>query len=469
MQLFISHASEDKASPVFLRALRRLHDRYCHPTEPDQSVTLWIDQPERILGQNLKCLGRIRYGRDWRDEIESAVARGDACMLFFLSQASMRKIQSGRQGRGELTWELQQGLRNKHRFLTATLDDSNPQELPEDIKFLQFCSLKGLDSTEDHKAFDQLVDQIDAVARDMRAERQRERVPVEADRRNQTAALDETAILRANRTAQSDLFERALRGVKEHKTPHPLIITGPADELPDKFLERCWSDATKVLNGEPCAAHHVAWPRVADFAGEYQRALSRHFFDHGYAKADEIAKCLRGGGTVALCSRVFAAQWDEDEPRRIGAWLRMWADAGIGGAGASVLPVLCISFEAAGRQWSTCPPTPPGQRTPNKTIWRELQQLAGSEADRAAGLAPILAPFGRADAQNWADDLRARLRNVVRRTDFLDAIDGDIQRMFAMKRNWLRFGRLEETLVSMKVFKDSMRRHFDADRGTQTP
>ena len=38
-------------------------------------------------------------------------------MLFFLSASSMRKLKSGRKGRGELFWELEQGLSNKHRFL----------------------------------------------------------------------------------------------------------------------------------------------------------------------------------------------------------------------------------------------------------------------------------------------------------------------------------------------------------------
>jgi hypothetical protein len=468
MQLFISHASEDKASPVLQRALRRLHDRYCRASDPEQSVTLWIDTPERIPGQNFKCLGRIRYGRDWRDEIESAVARGDACMLFFLSAASMRKLKAGRRDRGELFWELEQGLSNKHRFLGAMIDDTDPQGLPEELRFLQFCSLVGLDQTEDHRAFDLLIEQIDGVVQDMRAERRGDRIPAEAERRKRTKTLDETAIFRANRVAQSDLFEQALRSVTERKTPQPLVITGPADELPDKFLERCWSDASKVLGGEPCLAHPVAWPRSGDFVGEYKRALSRHFFGHASAKDEEIAKSLRGGSVVALCSRVFASQWDENEPRRIGEWLNLWSGAAVGGAGAAVLPILCVSFEAARRQWADCPPTPPGQGTPNRTIWRELQRLAGEAELRRAGLAPILAPFGRTDAQNWLDDLKSTLREATEHAVF-DAIDTDLKQLFGTKRNWLRFGRLEETLVSMKMFKDSMRRHFSASFGTPTP
>jgi hypothetical protein len=466
MQLFLSHASEDKSSAVFQRALRRLHDRYCRTGDAHNEFTLWLDKPDQVPGMHLqKCVGRIQYSRDYRDEIRSALNRFDCCIIFFLSARALKKIRTGSSNAGELRWEVEQGFQRPDRFWGVVIDDTDPGELPAEFRHLQFCNLSDLDKTESHPAFDQLLEQIDSTVRTIRTVRPASAIAADLKARSRSESVDEALILRVDRTTQADSFERTLEGIKTFGGARPFIVSGPDDELPGKFLDRCWADASKALGGEPCAQHFIAWPKPASFRADYLRALSRHYFQHGAATEHQVAERIRcEKGVTAFWSRIYASQWNEHGARSVKEWLDLWTDLDRIGEGLLTLPLLCVSFEPAVKSWRNCPPTPLGQAPTNKFVLGELARVIGNSGkatDRCkAEIAPILTPFGRKEATDWLDELRSGVNRLAHLNELVADAEFEIPRLFPLTRNWLMFGRLEEKLVSMRMFKETMQRHF---------
>src|SRR5262249_21688890 len=125
---------------------------------------------------------------------------------------------------------------------------------------------------------------------------------------------------------------------------------------------------------------------------------------------------------VAVVSGIYARQWDEDEPKRVAAWLHWWDALARGTIRLSVIPILRIVMEKAKPGWQKRGYPSERHATAkfdNKEICRHIERLRSGVGGNALtqwfgggrsgkvhlslSVPPILNPIEKPHADDWLE------------------------------------------------------------------
>lgn len=419
--VFISHAGDDKPRirPI-IDAVRAA------------GLRVFLDNPDRAGYSAEEIVSgdfvRLHYDRSWDQQLREAM-RASHSMLVCWSQAARKEAVAAERRdtwRGEIDYALISG-----KAINVVVDNVRPEELYKGGGEHQcFADTDKIDDGW-RAAIAQLIQDIKRVM---------ERVAY-GDARTAKARRGDLALpIYANRHAQENAFNAALRAVEDQGGVHPIIVHGPENELPEDLVKRM-SELSGELAAQGARWHEVRapyWPQEARtpkaFQDAYRLELISRLKCRGGDHDQRIAEKLAGEEVIAIIHRLKAKDWRRDEGVRVQAWIDYWNDLGRAHGKVRVLPILVAPLRKAKPGWHTqdgkrChPPGTSGGPIDNARLSRILAETAKRSLETNAPLSdlPVLGPIRRRDAEEWLEDWRDRLAadSMAAARQMVDAIFG---------------------------------------------
>lgn len=402
--VFISHASEDKPR------IRPIVDAV-----RSAGLRVFLDNPVKAgySAEEAETILCIREGERWEEEIDKAKRAAGCILVCWSERATAAGVMDGT---ARLIWMGEADYaRTEKKLVACTIDGVNPASLPGTHSGQQMPLLdRSVLSEEAWSAtIAGLVRNIQRVINQSSF-----RYAKEAEARRGDLALP----IYANRYAQENAFNAALRAVEDKGGAHPIILHGPENELPEDLVKRM-----SELSGEQAAlgarwreVRAPYWPQEAGtpkaFQDAYRLELISRLKCRGGDHDMRIAEKLAGEEVTAIIHRLKAKDWRRDEGVRVKAWIDYWNDLARAHGKVRVLPILVAPLRKARPGWhkedgKRCyPPGNSGGPIDNARLSRTLGETAKRAGETGTPLSdlPILGPIRRRDADEWLEDWKDR-------------------------------------------------------------
>ncbi len=406
--VFISHANADKGR------IRPIVDRII-----SQGHKVFLDRPaecEYSDEEIARNIGFINYGGPWKSQLKKALKDSFVVLVIWSNKATEKSLFQGDMLRvwfQEISYAVIQ-----EKALHCKIDDLNLTKLPEDFREFQFCDL---DTTKQGQAV--WNTHLDMLVRDINEAKQHLSDP----RTKSKAARAKLALpLLADRDMQKSVFLDCLRRAAEKGGACPFIVTSPANELPDQFMDRLQIECIPPSGeGNLFLLKKLNWAILqkslnsSKFESDYRTLLMGNFEIASRTEAStaqttddqRLAKELAVRGLLTFVHRIHAQIWRRDEPERIRWLFDYWKRLATLEQKLQCVPVVLVSFKDSppphgiGR----FPPGTSGGRVAHRDIVKALERLVNDYGDNFIRVAEPLGPIDRIEADSWRDDNKDKL------------------------------------------------------------
>lgn len=405
--VFISHANADKGRirPIVDRVIAEGHK-------------VFLDKPEKC-GYSAEYIAShfymIEYNGPWKDQIRKALKESSAVLVIWSNNATDQPFIQDNWIR---VWfqEIEHAI-SEEKALHCKIDNFDVGKLPRHWRGLQFCEL---DLSQRDLLF---KTRLDTLVREINEAIQRLSDPKATSR----AARAAVALpLLADRTMQKSQFMECLRSAAENGGAYPFIVTSPANELPDQFMDRLKMEcAPPSGEGDLFLLKKLNWANLqktsnsSKFESDYRTLLMGNFEIASRTEAStaqttddqRLAKELAVRGLLTFVHRIHAQIWRRDEPERIRWLFDYWKRLATLEQKLQCVPVVLVSFKdsppphGGGR----FPPGTSGGRVAHRDIVKALEKLVKDYGDNFIRVAEPLGPIDRIEADSWRDDNKDKL------------------------------------------------------------
>src|SRR5262245_16121329 len=376
--VFVSHADADKPK------LRHIVGALI-----TAGLKIWLDNPaamgftDRQISEHFH---HLEAGGRWRDRIEAGLREASVVLVCWSERA--------RENRD--VWHAEASVaRTLQKLVACRIDDVDPQTLPDDHGAEQIPDLRTDEPAPTSKTY-WLKPRVPREKEDVET---RLSLLVSAVRAKMGETIRRRFEKRVQNRIQRDVFTPFLidradqesilgAGIDQVRSGgvRAFLIAGPENECPDEFmlrLERYTSP--KRLNDRAWYQVRVEWPRnysPSQFGDEFRARLAAQLGLPATSASEEIANIIAyRDRPVAVVSLMRSEEWQVNEPRRIGSWLKWWDRLSRSPIRFSAIPILCVKMPKAKPGWKLCPSgCGPGGTVSNPQIWREIQRLQNTRA-----------------------------------------------------------------------------------------
>lgn len=447
-RIFISHASADKLK---LKPLVELL--------LESGFDIFVDNPAAMgfsRAESARIRERLRVGSPWPDQLVDQIKEAD-CLLLCWSAAAAKSR--------DVTGEYYVALAERNLAICALEFDARAV-LPASLQAMQTPLVFASNGALARDPALALVDDLRLLVEGRRRRRHTATmVPVGQARRTNSSTsrdLDKLPMF-AGRSIQDSKLAEALKTAQASRGVCPVIVAGPNNELPSKYVERfadCGGVPIEELRSGKSANERgslfllwVTWTEgnADQFIADYEQQLCNKL------KCDRNslgASLKRKNRPIVILSEMQATAWSAGEIERLLAWTRFWADIATAFPDSKAMPVFCLVFPDSPPGWIGMPP--PGlagyfQRRANKRIWEAVDALresceARSDTGRLLTL-NLLPPIQQAEGSEWLKHFTPRLQRAGE--PFVANAEDEVDKLF-------RSEEARRSGVNHQLFKDRL-------------
>lgn len=424
--VFVSHAGKDKS-----RHIRPVVDALLA-----EGFEVFVDRPREMGYRTSEIERQFRFipvGDEWDEAIKEALRECDVILACF-SKALL-------QDRRVLREEINFGTISR-KLVSCRVDDLTPEQLQANdtlkdeigLNALHRLQAPALDTEGLRSALNRLGkgralsqgSTEDEALEDMRfvmlnlqrvAEGQNPLPPPES-------GPDWDDLLRAvDRRSQRAILSATMQAISESSLPHALVLAGPRNERVTDFVRDVVSEPRGGAEAG-LSVKYVQWAKASNrgsFEAQYRLALTEGLFgDVGLAKNDQqLAQEIgrHAPATVICFSSVKVEHLTPACLVHLDVWRAYWASLAEKHGQMSVIPILCIEFDASAPGWQTGPDPIPPEAPTRSGLWgtkaarpvgqdlciTHLRSLEGRATEDVIPLtvADLFHPVEAADVDQW--------------------------------------------------------------------
>ena len=421
--IFLSHASSDK--PRIAHLVNHLLDN---------GFRLFIDHPEAIPGFTREIISArgiqtLWTGEEnkWPERLNEALDECD-CVLVVVSEAltaasvDNENLERRRNRRVEWNHEISVGAFAR-KIALAKIGKYEADLLPR--------SIAGIDAQDVSTGLEaqRLADSLAILTGN--------RIPAAiASGRQRRAGSDgdefriiaDLLPLCVGRREQRRAVMKSLALLRQTRRIQPVVIAGPENELPHRFLDALAYEDDGDRSPVTFALKRVGWPEGAarDFADDYSYILAEAICDNGFAGLEAVAEAIaREGHPAVIRSRIDLGERGI-EKWMLGEWLDFWKANEETFSRVEIVPVVSLFLGEAKPGWTDWPP----RKADDQKAWKRnraaldwLEALQGKEAAGRYVRSPLTAPIKRSHAQDWAENIHEDVLNRRRRRELEEQIE----------------------------------------------